>query len=215
MDSSQENIFEFTRIEQAKDKQQKLSNLVKCENEPGFNPILICGLDAAYTNHKAVAVAAVWNLETHENTEVSTFRDRVSLDYIPGFLGFREGRHLAGAIDLLHTTPDVFLVDGHGRAHPRRFGLACHLGLAIDKPTIGIAKSHFYGSIDRERIVDSSGEILGKVLTDKPGKPCYVSIGHKMNIDYATEVVRKCAVNNYPVPLKIAHSEAVRLRRDL
>ncbi len=215
MCSSQENIFEFISIQQAEDKQRKLSSLVKSENEPGFNPTIICGLDAAYLNHKAVAVAALWDLETHETVEVAAFRDRVLLDYISGFLGFREGRLLAGAIDVPHATPDVFLVDGHGRAHPRRFGLACHLRLAIDKPTIGIAKSHFYGSIDGERIVDSNGDILGTVITDKPGKPYYVSIGHKMTIDYATELVRKCAVNNYPLPLRIAHSEAVRLRQDL
>lgn len=215
MNSSQENIFEFVNIPQAEDKQRKLSSLVESENEPGFNPTLICGLDAAYRNHKAVAVAAAWNLETHETVEVATFRDRVSLDYIPGFLGFREGKLLAGAIDLLHPTPDVFLVDGHGRAHPRRFGLACHLGLAVNKPTIGIAKSHFYGRTDGEKLVASNGEILGTILTDKPGKAFYVSIGHKMNLDYAIELVRKCAVNNYPVPLKIAHSKAVRLRQDL
>ena len=211
----QENIFEFISIEQAQDKQRELSSLIKSENKPGFNPTLICGLDAAYLDHKAVAVAAVWDLETQETVEAAAFHDRVSLDYIPGFLGFREGKLLAGAINLLQVTPDVFLVDGHGRAHPRRFGLACHLGLAIDKPTIGIAKSHFYGNIDGERIIDSNGEILGKVLTDNPGKAYYISIGHKMNIDYATELVRKCAVNNYPLPLRIAHSETLRLKRDL
>ncbi len=215
MRPSQENIFEFTSIEQAEDKQRKLSTLVKSENEPDFNPTLICGLDAAYLNHKAVAVAAVWDLETHETPQIAAFRDRVLLDYIPGFLGFREGGLLAGAVDLLHETPDVFLVDGHGRAHSRRFGLACHLGLAIDKPTIGIAKSHLYGSADGEMIVDSNGEILGTVLTNKPGKAYYISIGHKISIDYATELVRRCAVDNYLIPLKIAHSEAVRLRQDI
>jgi deoxyribonuclease V len=215
MSSSQENIFEFIGIERAEDKQRKLSSLVKSENELGFNPTLICGLDAAYLTHKAVAVAAVWDLETRETIEEAAFRGQVSLDYLPGFLGFREGRLLVGAIDLLQAKPDVFLVDGHGRAHPRRFGLACHLGLAIDKPTVGIAKSCFYGSIDGERIVDSNGEILGTVLPGKQGKAYYISIGHKMNIDYAAELVRKCAVNNYPVPLRIAHSETVRLRRSL
>ena len=215
MASSQEDIFEFVSAEQAEDKQRKLSRLVKNENESGFNPILICGLDATYHNHEAAAVAAVWNLKTRQTVEIAAFRDRVSLDYLPGFLGFREGRLLAGAIAQLHAQPGVFFVDGHGRAHPRRFGLACHLGLAIDKPTIGIAKSHLYGSTDGEKIVDSHGEILGRILADKPGKAYYVSIGHKMNLDCATELVRKCAVNNYPLPLRIAHSEAVRLRENL
>jgi deoxyribonuclease V len=211
----QDNIFEFTGIEQAQDKQLMLSSLVKTQNDPGFNPRLICGLDAAYSDPKAVAVAAVWDLETRETVEIVSFRDRSSLDYIPGLLGFREGKLLAGAIEQLQAKPDVFLVDGHGRAHPRRFGLACHVGLTVDKPTIGIAKSRFYGVIEGDRIIDSDGDTLGMVLADGPGKARYVSVGHRIGIECSIELVRKCGVNNYPLPLKIAHSEAVRLRSDL
>ncbi|HZY46343.1 MAG TPA: endonuclease V, partial [Candidatus Bathyarchaeia archaeon] len=134
---------------------------------------------------------------------------------LPGFLGFREGKLLAGAIDRLHVRPDVFLVDGHGKAHPRRFGLACHLGLAISRPTIGVAKSHFYGNIDGETIFDLTGEVIGVIASTNLAKRYFVSIGNNIGLDDAKELVQRCTVNNYIAPLRAAHSEAVRQIRDL
>ena len=209
------DLFEYTGLEQAAAKQRRLSALVRTENEPDFNPTLICGLDAAYANDKAIAVAAVWDLPTRRIAEMAEFRDKTSVDYRPGFFGFREGRLLVGAIDRLVSGPDVLLVDGHGTAHPRRFGLACHVGLAVNKPTIGIAKSHLYGRIERESLVDTNGMIIGKVLTRKSERPCYVSVGHKISLNKAVEVVENCAFHNYPIPVRIAHSEAVHLRESL
>lgn len=205
-------LFEFTGLEQATAIQQRLSALVNTENEPGFNPTQICGLDSAYSNNTAIAVAVVWDLATRRIVEKAEFRSKASLDYQPGFFGFREGRLLVEAAVRLDSNPDVLLVDGHGTAHPRRFGLACHVGLAVNKPTIGVAKSHFYGRIEDDSIVDTNGTILGKVLTRKNGRPCYVSVGHKISLNKAVEIVESCAVNDSPLPLRIAHSEAVRLR---
>jgi deoxyribonuclease V len=172
----------------------------------------MCGLDAAYANEGAIAVAVVWDRVARRIVEIANFRDKTTVDYQPGFFGFREGRLLIGAVARLDSNPDVLLADGHGIAHPRQFGLACHVGLAVDKPTIGIAKSHFYGTVEGESIVDTNGMILGKVLTRKSGKPFYVSVGHKISLDKAVQVVESCTVDNFPFPLRIAHSEAVRLR---
>jgi deoxyribonuclease V len=206
------DLFEFAGLEQPVDKQRRLSALISTEDAPDFNPTLICGLDAAYANEGAIAVAAVWDLPTRRVVEIAEFRDKTTVDYRPGFFGFREGRLLVGALARLDSNPDVLLVDGHGIAHPRRFGLACHVGLAVDRPTIGIAKSHLYGTVEGESIVDTNGTILGKMLTRKSGRPFYVSVGHKISLDKAVQVIESCTVDNFPFPLRIAHSESVRLR---
>lgn len=214
MISSAEDLFAFTGLVQAADMQQRLSSLVKAVNEPGFNPTLICGLDAAYANDSAVAVAAVWDLSTRRVVEIANFRDETTVDYRPGFFGFREGRLLVGVVAQLDSNPDVLLVDGHGIAHPRRFGLACHVGLALDRATIGVAKSHLYGTIEGETLVDTDRTIIiGRVMKRKSGKPYYVSVGHKISLNKAVELIQRCADSNYPVPLRIAHSEALWLSR--
>ena len=100
-------------------------------------------------------------------------------------------------------------------AHPRRFGLACHVGLAINKPTIGVAKSHLFGTIEGQNIVGANGAILGRLLKEEKRKPSYVSVGHRITLDKAVQIVRSCALDNYPVPLRIAHNEAVRLKEKL
>lgn len=212
MISSTEDLFEFTGEEQAAGLQQRLSSLIKAENEPSFNPTLICALDVAYANDIAVAVAAVWDNEARRIVEIDDFRDKPSVDYQPGFFGFREGGLLVRVVGRLDSEPDVLLVDGHGIAHPRRFGLACHVGLTLNKPTIGVAKSHLCGTVEGETLVDASGTIIGRVLRRRSGRPYYVSVGHKVSLDKAVEIVERCADRNYPVPLRIAHCEASRLR---
>lgn len=214
MTSRTEDLFEFTGVEHASVLQQRLSSLIKDVNEPTFNPILICGLDAAYQDDIAIAIAAVWNLETRRIVEIAEFRDKTPAEYRPGFFGFREGRLLVRAVARLNCDPDVLLVDGHGIAHPRRFGLACHVGLAMNKATIGVAKSHLYGGIEGETLVDTSGTVIGRVLTGE-GRPCFVSVGHKVSLDKAVKIVERCRGSNYPVPLRIAHCETLRLRENI
>ena len=137
----------------------------------------------------------------------------VRVGYLPGFLGFREGPLVVRAVMRLKTRPDVFLVDGHGRAHPRRFGLACHVGLALDAPTVGVAKSPFYGNVTGNNVHAPNGRVVGKVLKAGSGKPYYVSTGHRVSLRDAVRVVRSCFVGNFPAPLRAAHMEAVRLKR--
>ena len=215
MISKTRDCFEFPGLDQAADLQMELSALVNAEDEPGFNPTKICGVDAAYADDKGVSVAAVWDLPTHQIVEMTRVHDKISVDYLPGFFGFREGRLILGAATRLDSNPDAFLVDGHGMAHPRRFGLACHVGLALNKPTVGVAKSHFYGIREGESVVDSDGTLLGKILTGKEERSCYVSVGHKVSLNKAVEIVESCSENGYPIPLRIAHSEAVRMKESL
>lgn len=208
------DLFEFIGIEQAANKQQRLAALITTETGLDFDPALVCGLDAAYTTDMGVAVAVVWDVVSRNIVETAEYHGKVSIEYQPGLFGFREGSLLVKAVARLKSNPDVFLTDGHGIAHPRRFGLACHLGLAIDRPSIGVAKSRLYGTLRGENLVDTCNTVIGKLLIGKGGKKCYVSAGHKISLNKAVETVKGCAVDNYPVPLRIAHSEAVRLRGD-
>src|SRR6266571_5128337 len=95
------------------------------------------------------------------------------------------------------------------------FGLACQVGLALNQPTIGVAKTPFYGRIEKNRIMSPDGELLGKVVRAGDGRAFYVSVGHRVGLEDADTLVKGCLVNNHPSPLREAHLEAARLRRGL
>ena len=147
--------------------------------------------------------------------------------YIPGLLSFREAPLLLAACERLTITPDLILVDGQGVAHPRRIGLASHLGLWLDTPTVGCAKSLLCGrheAVGEEpgdfvEIVDRE-ETIGVALRTKRGvKPVYVSIGHKISLESAIDWVLKCGRGyRLPEPTKLAHLAAggsLKLKRDM
>jgi deoxyribonuclease V len=135
----------------------------------------------------------------------------VSTKYVPGFLGFREGPLLVRIAEKIRQKPDVFLVDGQGAAHPRRFGLACHVGLALKKPTIGVAKSRLYGTANGSKILDPEGRVIGRILTARKRK-FYVSVGHRISLETASSLVEKSIVNGDPSPLRQAHLESIRAK---
>ena len=143
--------------------------------------------------------------------------DNLYFPYIPGLLSFREAPLILAACEQLDLIPDLVLVDGQGIAHPRRFGLASHLGLFLNIPTIGCAKSLLCGAHeipDSEpgnyaEIIDKS-EIIGAALRTKPGvKPVYVSIGHKIDLETAIRWVMNCCRGyRLPEPARLAHLAA-------
>jgi len=177
----------------------------------------VAGCDVAYDRYGKRVFAAVVVMEAGSFTVVEkvTFSGRASFPYIPGFLSFREGPVLLAAIKRLKTEPDVFLFDGQGIAHPRRMGIACHLGVILDKPSIGCAKTHLYGSYDEPAggrgassfIQDERGRRLGLVLRTRTGvKPVFVSPGHRCGVKMAGEVVMFWARKyRLPEPLRLAH----------
>jgi deoxyribonuclease V len=211
-----QQLFDFRDIEFAARLQESLAKLVAIEPDNGPVPKLVCGLDAAYSDCSGLGVAAVADAATGREIETAHSRSNELVPYFPGLFGFREGPLLVEAASKLRSNPDMFIVEGHGLAHPRRFGLACHVGLALEKPTIGVARELLYGTQrDDLSIVDSNGTVLGKFLTTKAGdKPLYVSIGHKTNLTFAVNVVISSMIHSpdYPLPLRMAHQEAVRLR---
>ena len=206
-------LFRFTDTESAADLQDRLALLVSEETPHGFHPRLVCGLDASYSNGTGMGVAAVWDLEKSQVVEVESHEEMVQVDYVPGFFGFREGPLVLAAAGNLSIVPDVFLVDGHGRSHPRRFGLACHVGLALARPTIGAARSVYHGHRRGAELVGLGGAVLGRVLTRNVKKLYYVSIGHLIALEDAFMLADRCVKDGRVVPLGIAHDESVRLAR--
>jgi deoxyribonuclease V len=138
--------------------------------------------------------------------------------YIPGLLSFREIPPILEAWKRLEHQPDVLLCDGHGIAHPRGLGFASHLGLVLDIPTIGCAKSHLYGSFEepgpergtRSPVRGKGGGTIGAVLRTRAGvRPVFVSIGHRIDLRTAVRLVLACSPRyRIPVPLRLAHLAA-------
>ncbi|MEW6072007.1 MAG: deoxyribonuclease V [Planctomycetota bacterium] len=183
-----------------------------------FGPLrTVAGVDVGI--HGDVAVAAVVRLAypSLEVLETAMARRPVDFPYVPGLLGFREVPVAAEACARLAAPPDLLLVDGHGLAHPRRFGVACHLGVVLDLPAIGCGKSRLVGE-HREpgtrrgsctRLVDR-GEVIGAVLRTREGvRPVVVSIGHRIDLETAVRVVLRCARRfRLPEPIRAADRAA-------
>jgi len=182
-------------------------------------PHLIAGVDisvdkASGTGTGAVVVLSYPELET---VEVEAVTDRIEFPYVPGLLSFREAPLVLAACEKLTITPDLFIVDGQGIAHPRRIGLASHLGLFLDTPTIGCAKSRLCGihvvpgdEAGSYTELRDKGEIVGAVLRTRTGvKPVYVSTGHRISLQSAIDWVLACCRGyRLPEPTRLAHQAA-------
>ena len=181
----------------------------------------VAGLDVAYEQggtvaRSAVAVLSFPDLQPEEQADASL---PVDFPYIPGLLSFREVPVMLEALGRLAVRPDLLLCDGHGFSHPRRFGLACHLGVLSDTPTIGVAKTGFIGWHETPGLergawqpVWDSGEVVGAVLRTRKGvKPIYVSVGHRISLETAVEYVLRCTPQfRLPEALRRADSLARR-----
>jgi deoxyribonuclease V len=184
-----------------------------------ISPSLIAGVDIslnrwAKTGKAAVVVLSFPGLEV---VEVKTVTDSIRFPYVPGLLTFREAPLILAACEELDSEPDIVMVDGQGIAHPRRIGLAAHLGLCLDVPAIGCAKSRLCGRHEEpgnERgdfaELSDGGEIIGAVVRTRPGvKPVYVSIGHKMDLETSIKIVlASCRGYRLPEPTRLAHQAA-------
>lgn len=159
-----------------------------------------------------------------KEVEKAGVRQPIVADYRSGYLGARELPPLLGAFARLKTRPDVVICDGAGKAHPRKFGLACALGEAIGIPTIGCAKSRLVGEIEEPGLKQGSfkqivmdGDVVGVVLRTRTGvKPVYVSPGFKISVDEAWQLVLSCCKEGrIPEPVRLAHRQALILRREV
>jgi len=203
---------------QALDLQRRLAAQVSRNNEV-VTSHFIAGVDISAGKIGGMATAAVVVLNYPELRVVETEVVNGELDfpYIPGLLSFRESPLTLAACQRLTITPDLILVDGQGVAHPRRIGLASHLGLFLNTPTIGCAKSLLCGQHAEPGAepgsyaeITDNGELIGAALRTKLRvKPVYVSIGHKIDLQTAIYWVMKCCRGyRLPEPTRLAHLAA-------
>ncbi|MFD5462717.1 endonuclease V [Kitasatospora sp. NPDC127059] len=204
---------------QALAEQERLRPLVRAQDDD--TPYrLIAGVDVAYDDdHDLVAAAAVLlDRDTLAVVEEATAVGRIAFPYVPGLLAFRELPAVLDALAALTRTPDTVVCDGYGLAHPRRLGLASHLGVLTGLRTLGVAKTPFtfdHHDPAPERgswtpLTDSAtGEEVGRAVRTRPGvKPVYVSVGHRIGLDTAVRTTLDLA-DRYRLPETTRHADSL------
>jgi deoxyribonuclease V len=205
-------------VAKAHEAQRRLARKIITEDRLPRKIARIAGVDVAYADGLAIGAVAVLDYESLELLESQTTLCKVKMPYIPTLLSFREIPPSVACIRKLKSQPDVFLADGQGMAHPYRCGFASHLGLAIDKPTIGVAKSRLIGTpveVAGKTFLVHRGETVGSVVTTKEGvKPVFVSVGHMVSLGTAVKIVKHSVRSSrVPEPLRLAHRIATEERR--
>jgi len=165
----------------------------------------VCGVDVSYNNETARASAVVMDAVTLDVLEHTTLETKVKAPYIPGFLMLRESKPILSVLKSLKNNFDLLIVDGNGQLHPRKCGIASYLGIILNKPTIGVAKSLLCGNI-KNNSIELNGKILGKVIENKKGKKIYVSIGNKISLRNAVKIIKSLTKEGQwqPKPIVIA-----------
>lgn len=202
---------------EARQVQHALREYVRVEPLPLSKVKRVAGLDASYHEDKVYAAAVVMELPALDLVEQAAVEMPVTYPYIPGLLSFREAPGILSAVGKLSNFPDVLIVDGHGLAHPRHFGIASHLGVLLDVPSIGCAKSLLIGgapaldaAAGSHAEVTHGGRVIGAALrTREDVKPVFISIGHRVDLESAIEIILACRKGfRLPEPIRRAHSFA-------
>ncbi|MFW9800033.1 MAG: endonuclease V [Candidatus Thorarchaeota archaeon] len=204
-----EMIFVVEMIARLKAEQKRLAERVIMEDIPPFDNKFVTGIDVSYAEYIAVGCVVLMDMESWEIIQTEQRTVECSVPYIPGYFFLREGPVL---IELLKDIdkPGPVLIDGNGILHPRRLGLASHVGVHLDLQTIGVSKKLLLGEKQPRQgneagILDGS-ECIGRALWLSGRKrPVYVSVGHRISLSTAVEVVRSSSVSGYPEPLREAH----------
>ena len=210
-------------IEKAHETQSRLSKQIVLKDALPRKIRFVAGVDVAYMRDLAIGAVAVLDYASLELVESKTALCKTRFPYVPTLLSFRETPPTVLCIKKLRLQPDVFLVDGHGFAHPYRCGFASHLGLVVRKPTIGVAKGRLFGNMEDVRgekdavLLGNEDEVVGAVVETKQGcKPVYVSVGHMVSLETAIEIVRHCICRSrIPEPISKAHQIATAEKRKI
>jgi len=181
-------------------------------------------VDTSFSNDVALSVIVVMNYKTLELIEISYHSMDVTVPYIPGFLSFREGPSIMKAWGKLKIKPDILIFDGQGIAHPRRLGIASHVGVVLDIATIGCAKNLLIGDFkepDNKKgafsYIYDKEEVIGAVLRTKENvKPVYISPGHKVSLESSIKISFNCTFKyRLPEPIRLAHIYSKKILLDL
>lgn len=209
--------------EEAMDIQRRLRSRLDLQSEPESIGT-VAGIDVSYDkgSDRLFAAVVVMKLPALQVLGTATATARATFPYIPGLLSFRESPAVIQAWGKLAMKPDCLICDGQGLAHPRRFGIACHLGLLLDTPSIGCAKSLLVGEYrtpgqkrGSAEFLYHRGELVGATLRTKDGvRPVFVSQGHQISLEKAIKVVLACCMKyRLPEPTRRADLLVNKLRR--
>ena len=207
-------------VSKAHRAQLRLAQKIVTEDRLPRKIKLVAGVDVSYTDELAIGAATVLDFESLELLEQQTATCEVRFPYIPTLLSFREIPPAVACIKKLKLQPDVLLADGQGMAHPYGCGFASHLGLAVGRPTIGVAKSRLVGEakmIAGRVFLFHKGRVIGEVVTTREGvKSVYVSVGHLVSLETAVKIAKHCVRNSkIPEPIWQAHKIATEEKRRL
>jgi deoxyribonuclease V len=212
-------------VKKAHKMQRELSKKLFFEDNLQEDEIeYIAGVDLAYFGDLSIGATVVLDYSDMSLVESEVVCTKTRIPYVPTLLSFREIPPAYLALKKLQIKPDVIMVDGQGYAHPYGLGFASHLGLILNKPTIGVAKSLLCGKVEQTSepklvrpLKNKSGNIIGaEVITKQGTKPVYVSVGHMISLKTATEIVLKCATKyRLPEPVRKAHITAKNEKKKL
>ena len=218
------NVKNKFSIEKAREAQLRLSEKVIFEDLLPNNIQLVAGVDATYRDSLSISAATVLDYSSLKVLETKTAICKTRFPYISTLLSFREAPPLIKSIRKLRLRPDVFLVDAHGYAHPYHCGLACHLGVVMERPTIGVAKSRLIGDVEDapDKVRDVSmlkhrGEVVGALVkTKQDSRPVYVSVGHMISLNTSINIVKQCSPHTrIPEPILKAHQAANKVKEKI
>lgn len=162
---------------------------------------LVAGVDQAFIKNTVISGIVVCDYKTMKVVEEKHAIVKAAVPYIPGYLSYRESPAAVEAFNKLEKKPDILIVDAHGIAHPRNLGMASHLGLLLDVPTIGVAKALIIGKTQEGGKVISENKIIAQeIVTKEHSKPLYVSIGHRVSLKTAVEVVKRLIIPPHKLP---------------
>lgn len=191
-----------------KDMQAQIAQQIQVEDGIKIDEIkYVAGFDLAYFGNKCVCSVVVLDFKTMQEVEKKFLVTKTPMNYVPGFLAFREGPPICESYFDLECEPDVIIIDGHGIAHPMNCGLATFVGVELGKPTIGVAKNLLVGE-EKDGQIFYEGQLVGKtVKTKEHANPLFVSPGNMISIETAAEIVKRCVIppHKLPEPLHAAH----------
>ncbi len=188
--------------------QEQLAKKIIMKDQFDREVEFVCGVDVSYKKEIAHCSAVIVKKDTLEVVEVVGNKSNTKYPYIPGLFTLRESNPIRHTLKLLKSPFQLLLVDGHGILHPRRCGLACHIGIATNNPTIGVAKSLLCGSVQSDGFVKHNEDLVGYSIKreENPKKSIYVSIGHRISLLTSVRLVKSLTKTGQliPEPLRIA-----------
>jgi len=205
----------MSTIQKVKEIQEEFSKKVITKDVLPKNITKICGVDVSYKYGRSFCACVIMDVKAMKVIETAYSSLKTEHDYIPGFFMLREAKPILKTIKKLKSKFDILLIDGHGQLHPRRCGLACYIGIMIEKPTIGVAKKLLCGNQRSDSQIELDEKILGQAIKSK-SKSIFISVGNMVTLNSAYNIIKNLILAGkwYPEPLYLADKLSKKLRKN-